>query len=226
MSVDKDPWFLFAGPTLYGLRSTALTLPAGVVSLPPAKRGDIAKLVEENPPSVIVLVDGLFHQNPSVGHRELISAIDEGWVVWGLSSIGAIRARELLQYGMKGFGRVFRMFTQIEDFRDDEVALLHEPGPPYRRLSEPLVNIRDWLCELSEEGTISQEQSAKVIASLSNRWFGDRSLEIVSREVAEIIKVGRDQVFVRLRRDIEMHRIKTFDLQEFLRTKVTRSEKN
>ena len=101
---------------------------------PPVRRLDVAKLTAtERRPGTLVIVDGLFHDTLAVGHAEIREAMRRGWRVWGLSSMGAIRAREMAPLGMKGFGRVFERFEAEADFQDDEVALLHEPRPPSGR---------------------------------------------------------------------------------------------
>src|SRR5438094_645965 len=89
--------FLFAGPTLARARAIRPELDlGGVHELPPAQRGDVPRLVREHAtPGVIAIVDGKFHQVLAVGHMEIRNAIAAGWTVWGMSSLGAIRAREM-----------------------------------------------------------------------------------------------------------------------------------
>jgi hypothetical protein len=146
MRARRERIFLFAGPTL--ARSPhARVLVRGVSVRSPVKRGDVERLVEAYPasrgrPGVIVLADGLFHDTLAVGHAELRAALRAGWRLWGLSSMGAIRAHEMAPLGMRGFGRVYERFQAEPDFQDDEVALLHGPAPEYRTLSEPLVHLR------------------------------------------------------------------------------------
>ena len=71
--------------------------------------------------------------------------------MWGLSSMGAIRAREMAHLGMRGYGSVYAPFATEGDFQDDEVALLHEPNAPYRPVSEPLVHLREAVAHLASE---------------------------------------------------------------------------
>ena len=66
-----------------------------------------------------------------------MDAIEQGWTVFGLCSMGAIRAYELRNFGMKGVGKVYQRFFQMEDFQDDELALFHEPVFPF---TLPFVN--------------------------------------------------------------------------------------
>ncbi len=96
----------------------------------------------------MAIVDGQFLRCLSVGHAEIRLAIAKSWQVWGLSSMGAIRACEMKHLGMRGYGEVYQWYCRDECFRDDEVALMHRPNPPYDAVSEPLIHIRVWLQEL------------------------------------------------------------------------------
>jgi len=194
--------FLFAGPTLARARAIqpALDL-AGVHELPPVQRGDIPKLVREHkPPGVIAIVDGRFHQVLAVGHMEIRHAISHGWAVWGLSSLGAIRAREMHHLGMKGYGKVFELYCAPGDFRDDEVTLLHEPEPPYREVSEPLVHLRLALEAIGEHA---------LVAELEGMYFGDRTLAFVRS------RLGADK-YEGFAASLDRYRIKSLDLIDFL----------
>ena len=75
----------------------------------PAQRGDVYACLGCGVRRIL-LIDGLFHGVPSVWQRELLAAIDEGIEVLGASSMGALRATELLPYGMQGFGRIFESY--------------------------------------------------------------------------------------------------------------------
>ena len=46
----------------------------------PIKRGDILEAIKEKP-DIIGIIDGVFHQSPSVAHKEILKAIDCGIIV-------------------------------------------------------------------------------------------------------------------------------------------------
>ena len=166
---------LFAGPSTHGLDRTLL-LRDGVQLRPPVRRDDVARLVEDRPtPGVMVICDGVFQSVPAVSHAELCAAIDAGWQVWGVSSIGAIRAFELRDEGMRGFGYVHEQLSRHEDFTDDEMCLLHFPEDPWFPLTEALVNLRYALDVRGASLGISPEAGARAVATLSRAWFGDRT---------------------------------------------------
>jgi hypothetical protein len=176
---------LFAGPSTHGL-DRMLLLHEGVELRPPVRRGDVARLVEAgSTPGVLVVCDGVFQSVPAVSHAELCAAIDAGWRVWGVSSIGAIRAFELRDEGMHGFGYVYEQLSRHEDFTDDEMCLLHFPGDPWFPLTEALVNLRYALEIRGALLGISADAGARAVAKLSCHWFGDRTPELMQTALVD-----------------------------------------
>src|SRR5512137_1082988 len=88
----------------------------------PAKRGDIFRASEEGA-EIICLIDGVFFQECSVAHKEVIYALEAGAKVLGASSMGALRASELDVYGMEGVGAIYKAYKSGQLVSDDEVAL-------------------------------------------------------------------------------------------------------
>jgi hypothetical protein len=206
---------LFAGPTARGV-SQDLLQPGGMVVRPPARRGDIDSLLGSAAAAgVIVLCDGVFESSPAVSHAELCRALDAGWQVWGVSSIGAIRAFELRLQGMRGYGYVYRQFARFEDFTDDELCLLHLPDEPYVAITEALVNVRYALEMRAAMLKISGLSQHTLIAGLRELWFGDRSIERMRQIMLGPagIKAAAAQGLLAW---LDQHRIKTIDLRELL----------
>ena len=87
----------------------------------PIKRGDLGHDIKENP-DIIGIIDGVFHQNSSVGHKEILNVINKGITVVGASSMGALRASELDDLGMVGIGYVYRQYRSGAITSDDDVA--------------------------------------------------------------------------------------------------------
>ncbi len=202
--------FLFAGPTLTRARKmTELDL-AGVEILPPVARGDVAALVARKPAGTIVLVDGVFHKRLAVGHAEIRDAIAAGWTIWGVSSMGAIRAREMANLGVRGFGAVYEAFcVPGRDLRDDEVTLLHGPGPDYVELSEPLFHLRAALEAFVARGDLRSIDEAAITDTLAKCYFGDRTLLHFATLVASRNR-GFDPLI-----EFDEYRVKSLDLIRF-----------
>jgi hypothetical protein len=209
---------MFVGPTLgEGRRARTLAAAQGVRLRPPIKRHDLSNFltkVGRRRPGVICIVDGVFHDRLAVGHVEIRETLARGWRVWGLSSMGAIRAREMQSLGMCGFGRVYELFNGARDFQDDEVALLHEPTPPFRPSSEPLVHLRAALDHLVDRSLVSDKAASAVIQSLKKRWFGERTIAAM---LADLRREGAALAPIRIELlDFARFRLKTIDLERFL----------
>jgi hypothetical protein len=187
----------------------------GIRIQPPARRGDIERLVASCEPGVVVICDGVFQSEPAVSHAELCAALDAGWSVWGVSSIGAIRAFELRTEGMRGFGYVHAQFERFADFTDDEMCLLHVPQPPYVPISEALVNLRFALERNKAALKISDESQRRLLSALRDLWFGERTEERIRHlmlESAGFEPSSAERLLAWLRR----HRVKTLDLVELM----------
>lgn len=207
---------LFAGPSTFGLPSSR-ALRAGIRWKSPVRRGDIDRLVEHSKrPGVVIVCDGVFHGEPAVSHAELCRAIDEGWEVWGVSSIGAIRAFELRAEGMRGHGHVHAMFERFEDFTDDELCLLYFPEKPYFPVSEALVNLRFAFDRHGPALGIGDDAKREVIAELGGLWFGDRTEERMRSIMVAHARIEAS-VADRLLTTLRSERVKTLDLEDLLR---------
>jgi hypothetical protein len=130
--------YMFAGPTI---SHDQIKLHLDCVCLPPVCHGDILQVLEAKP-TAIGIIDGYFEGAPSVWHKEILYALNQGVHVFGSSSMGALRAAELYPFGMQGVGKIFHWYKEGVIDADDEVAVLHGPiDVGYVAVSEPLVNI-------------------------------------------------------------------------------------
>jgi hypothetical protein len=213
--------YLFAGPSLTPA-AAAHARRSQIVILPPAKRGDVGRLAAERKPATLVLADGRFHDAMSVGHAELRDAIDRGWQVWGVSSLGAIRAYEMRHLGMRGYGNVYRLFYKFADFQDDEVALLHAPRPPYTAASEPLVHMRYALGYLVRCALIQPAQATRILKTLKGLWYGFRTLALFAELAAAGARIGKRQGVGHAIADFDRFRVKQKDLAALLATRPRR----
>ncbi|KAF3996844.1 TfuA-like protein [Glaciimonas immobilis] len=206
---------IFVGPTLVGI-----TLKEGwddqLIVHAPARRGDVARLVRDEPPGKIALVDGTFHSYPAVGHAEIMLALKRGWSIWGLSSMGAIRAAEMHTYGMRGFGQVFISYRD-HDLSDDEVTLLHQEEFPYISLSQPLIHIRLLIHDLIHLKILSPKSGEEIIMRLKKMWFGERTMTNLREYLAEA-GVKEEQI-ADINHMFSRFEIKTHDLIDFLSLK-------
>lgn len=163
--------FVFIGPTISADEARKVI---DAVCLPPAALGDVYRVARMQP-RAIGLVDGFFEQVPAVWHKEILWAIAQGVDVFGSSSLGALRAAELWEFGMVGVGRIFEWYRDgaIED--DDEVALVHGPAErAFAPASEPMVNVRATLADAERRGVVSASTAALLIDAAKNLYYADR----------------------------------------------------
>lgn len=209
--------FLFIGPTAFGLEIETLITP-GTVVMPPVRRGDIQVLIAREEPSIILMVDGTYHAYPAVSHVEIKNALECGWQVWGMGSMGAIRAAEMHELGMKGYGEVFQRYRDEEDLPDDFVALVHGSEPPWYPVSEPLIHLEALLKAAMYAEIITQDINRRIMANLQNMWFGYRTLRYM-KEITCMFLKGNNQQFCNLINQMSSYRIKSIDVSNFFQEK-------
>jgi hypothetical protein len=171
--------YVFVGPTISPDEARHVI---DAVYLPPAALGDVYRAARMRP-RAIGLVDGFFEHVPAVWHKEILWAIAQGVDVFGSSSMGALRAAELWEFGMVGVGRIFEWYRDgaIED--DDEVALVHGPREhAFMAASEPMVNVRATLAHAERQGIVSTSTAALLIDAAKHVFYADRIYPAVLAE--------------------------------------------
>lgn len=165
---------VFLGPTM-PVADAREILPDATY-LPPAAQSDILSAVDQLHPDALLLIDGVFTQDLSVWHKEILYALEKGVAVYGASSMGALRVAETAVYGAVGIGEIFEAYMSGALTDDDEVAVAHatdEHG--HRSLSDPMVNIRSTLRAAQAAGIIDQLQHDTLIDLGKARFFPERS---------------------------------------------------
>jgi len=168
---EADKIVVFLGPSL-DLKTAQEILPSAEFR-PPASRGDIEKAVSGGAES-ICLIDGVFFEQCSVGHREILAALKKGVFVVGASSMGALRASEMSSFGMVGIGQVYALYKDGILESDDEVAIICDPFSN-EPLSEALVNIRETLKKAVSESVFTQEQSDTFLQMARGVYYPERT---------------------------------------------------
>ncbi|MGQ4649530.1 TfuA-related McrA-glycine thioamidation protein [Lyngbya aestuarii] len=171
---------IFLGPSLPVVEARKIL---DAIYLPPAKQADLISAIAIYKPDIIGLIDGVFLSCPSVWHKEILYALEQGISVYGASSMGALRAVETEAFGMVGVGEVYRMYASGELIDDDEVALVYGPEDTgYRPLSEPMLNIRYTFRRAQEEGVISNDLCEQLLEIAKSIYFPERTFFTVFRQ--------------------------------------------
>ena len=164
---------VFLGPSL-SIDEAQRTLPARYFG--PARCGDVLR-ARRLSPRVIAIVDGLFAGTAAIWHKEILLALEDGIAVFGASSMGALRAAELVPFGMVGIGRIFEAYRDGVYTDDDEVALLHGPEESrYRQMSEAMVNIRATVAHAVSAGVVSRVSADRVLRCAKDTFYQARSI--------------------------------------------------
>lgn len=172
---------VFLGPSLES--ETARSLLPNADFRPPVSRGDLEKAAAENP-DIICLIDGVFFEQCSVGHREILSALNKGISVVGASSMGALRASETASFGMVGIGKVFDLYKNGIVESDDEVAVICDPVSN-TAVSEALVNIRATLEKAVSDSVLTPQERADLFQIAAEMYYPDRTYDFLIEKAKE-----------------------------------------
>ena len=141
----------------------------------PVGRDDIIKALKDKP-DIIGIIDGVFHQQPAVSHKELLKALKSGITIVGGASMGALRASELDDFGMIGVGRVYEAYKNGDIESDDDVAVAFNPET-MEQLSEALVNITNNFQKAYIKGLISKSELENLLKIAKSIYYPKRTYE-------------------------------------------------
>ena len=184
--------FIFTGPSI---SPEMADQHLQAVYLPPARLGDIYRICKLFEPRAIGIIDGYFNQVPAVWHKEILWAMDQGVLIGGAASMGALRAAELDRWGMRGYGKIYHAYKNAvlppfnnETFEDDdEVAIIHGPAElGYLAISEAMVNIRFTLARATRHDIIDAPTCTQ-LTRLSKKLF------YAERNYTSLLKIARQQ---------------------------------
>jgi hypothetical protein len=167
---------VFAGPSLPP--SVAAKFPE-VKWHRPARHGDIYRAALLRP-AIIGLIDGYFEVVPAVWHKEILWAMTQGIHVYGASSIGALRAAELSEFGMVGVGLIYESFRSGDLTDDDEVAVLHGPAElDYVQLTVPMVDVRATLTQAEQAGVLDRFSALGLEVIAKRIFYKHRTYDLI-----------------------------------------------
>lgn len=131
---------VFVGPSL-SPTERGLYEAKGVLVRPPLAQADLLAYADRKQHHTLVIIDGFYREVPSIWHKEILLALQNGHTVIGAASLGALRAAELSIYGMRGVGRIYDWFADQTFLDDADVALLHTPCPDYEPLTVTVADV-------------------------------------------------------------------------------------
>lgn len=183
-----------------------------VIYKKPIQRGDLGSAVKENP-DIIAIIDGVFHQNSAVGHKEILGVMNKGIKVYGASSMGALRASELDTLGMIGVGYVYGQYATGKVDSDDDVAVMLD-ADTLEALSEPLINMDYVFSNAVSENIIDESEKDELIKIAKDTYYPQRNYaQTLSKSGLSDDKKGKLIDFIRQSPDIKKE-----DAKELLET--------
>jgi hypothetical protein len=162
---------VYCGPTIGAAEAAGLV--PGAVTHPPVRHGDLLRL-DPGPGLTVVIIDGVFHEVPSVRHKEILWLLAHDTAVVGAASMGALRAAELYPFGMIGVGGIYRAYRDGTLDGDDEVAVALTPGD-WQAVSVALADVRAAAAQAAAAGVIDRAEAAALAGRAGTVHYAART---------------------------------------------------
>ncbi|GAA2410943.1 hypothetical protein GCM10010191_19940 [Actinomadura vinacea] len=169
---------VFAGPTITAADIRAMVPDAVVV--PPVAREHLHQARAAGF-AIFLVLDGTFSHGFAVSPREVVDVVQDGALVLGASSMGAIRAAECWPAGMVGVGVVFRLYRHGILTTDDEVAVATDADRDHEAISCALVNVRFAVRRAVAAGLIDRSTEEAAVAAARRMHFSQRTWPAILR---------------------------------------------
>ena len=171
-----NPVTVYAGPSI---QSGPLASLSEIDVRAPIRDGDLEVLWQTSAPGGgVLIIDGVFGAGQSITLTEIREAIQRGLLLFGSTSMGALRAVEAGPLGMHGLGEIFSEYASGFRTRDADVALLHDEFGA--QLTVPMVNIELLAVQLERRGQ-SPEAVREFVRQCQAIHFTERDLDSVAQ---------------------------------------------
>ena len=139
MTGVPPPLIAFVGPSIS--RPDAERACPGLDVRPPVRRDDLYRARELGAWGFLV-IDGVFMQEDALSPREVVDVLEDGALVLGAASMGALRAADCWPAGARGVGLIYRLYRRGILESDEDVAVAVSADGSDAAVSLPLVNVR------------------------------------------------------------------------------------
>jgi hypothetical protein len=177
-SLDNRP-LVYLGASL--TREEARELAPGFDFADPIARDDLYR-ARASGRSTFLIIDGVFGHRLAVSAREVVDVVRGGGVVFGSSSMGALRAADCWPVGVRGVGLIYRLFRLGVLDTDDEVAVALAGGGVAGSTSVALVNVRYAASKARRRGSLTRAQAEALVATAKRFFYADRRWRTLIRE--------------------------------------------
>lgn len=154
---------------------------------PPIQRDDLYELAEQQRPGCALIVDGLFGSSMSISPIECIDLMKRGWLLYGASSMGALRAADCCSVGMVGIGEIFNGFHFGYFHSDSDVAVKYDSAT-YSEITVPYVQVDYVVSTLKRREAVSDTKARLLLKSLRKVPWYDRYPKLIADHLLEFFK--------------------------------------
>lgn len=183
MSGSTRPLLVFAGPSIPA--AEVVDLCPGVEVRPPVRRGDLYREREQRAWGFLV-IDGVFMQEDAVSPREVVDVLEDGALVVGAASMGALRAADCWPAGARGVGLIYRLYRRGVLESDEEVAVAVSTDGSGVAVSLPLVNVRYAMARAVRRGLVDRSTARHVVRVAASIYYPERTWPAVLARAGQL----------------------------------------
>jgi hypothetical protein len=192
MNAEPANPLVFLGPSALADEVRAILPHAEIV--PPITRDQLYQHRERRA-SMFLIIDGTFAHDLAVPPREIVDVLRDGALVYGASSMGALRAADCAPAGMRGIGLISRLYRMGCLDSDDEVAVATNPDRGFAAVSVALINVRYAAGRAIKRGLLDRSSASAVVAAARDMFFAERSWPGILRRAGVADTDGRVRSF-------------------------------
>lgn len=172
------PLVAFVGPSIS--RRDAEAICPGLDFRPPIARGELYRERERGAWGFLI-IDGVFMQHQAVSPREVVEVLQDGALVVGASSMGALRAADCWPAGARGVGLIYRLFRLGVLESDEDVAVAVNTDGENSSVSLPMVNVHYALSRAVRRGLTDQTAAEEIREAARSIFYPRRTWRAVFR---------------------------------------------
>jgi len=172
----------FVGPSI--ARPEAERLCPGLDLRPPIRRGDLYRAREEGTWGFLI-IDGVFMREDAVSPREVVDVLEDGALVVGAASMGALRAADCWPAGARGIGLIYRLYRVGVLASDEDVAVAIRPDGSDAAVSLPLVNVRYAVSRAVRLRRLDRATARQIVSAAAAIYYPERTWPEVLRRVGQ-----------------------------------------
>jgi hypothetical protein len=179
----RRPLIAFVGPSIS--RAEADRLCPGLDLRPPIRRNELYREREHGAWGFLI-VDGVFMHDDAVSPREVADVLEDGALVIGAASMGALRAAECWPAGARGVGLIYRLYRMGVLESDEDVAVAVSGDGTDIPTSLPLVNVRYAVGRAVRRHLLDRARAREIVAAAASIYFPERTWREVERRAGPL----------------------------------------